>query len=365
MVTNTKTYRISAFYILFLIVSTFLWYFLITKSFINIINFTKYTTQNIQNIFNKDMKDSIIDRIFNSDLSIVTIDTYNKFYVDITAEYRENKYLSLYDTSSYKDFIIVPKAYPSLEIGNEKIYNVGNFVYKITLISIEFFLLIGTVYVLIKKRNKNVALEKEYICLCLAGEILLVITVILPYASIGYNFDRLYMQAMIVLSLVEVIGGIAVFNFLFRRHELSIRILTVFLIINFSYTYGFIWQLIGRKTVSWMNNFGYSYSQSYTHETEVYSAKWLGKIPGNPLIYSTPPGRNMLWAYGKKNNIKTDIFPATIDKNAYVYVTNTSLNEKIATLSYRGQHLCYDYPYSFVNKNKNKVYSNGGSEIYQ
>jgi uncharacterized membrane protein len=311
------------------------------------------------------MKDSIIDRIFNSDLSIVTIDSYNKFYVAKTAEYRENKDLSLYDTSSYKDFIIIPKAYPSLEIGNEKIYNIGNFVNKITLISIEFFLLIGTVYVLIKKSNKNVALEKEYIYLCLAGEILLVLMVVLAYVSTGYNFERLYMQVMIVLSLIEVIGGIAVFNFLFRKHKLSIRILAIFLIINFLYSYGFIWLLIGGRTVSWMNNFGYSYSQSYTHKTEVYSAKWLGEIPGDPLIYSTPPGRNMLWAYGKKNNIKNDIFPSTLDKNAYIYVTNVSLNEGIASFFYRGQNLGYDYPYPFVNENKNKIYNNGGSEIFK
>ena len=63
----------------------------------------------------------------------------------------------------------------------------------------------------------------------------------------------------------------------------------------------------------WLNNFGYNYNETYTHKTEVYSALWMDPIPNNPLIYSTPTGRNILWAYAKKNNINNDLFPSTLD----------------------------------------------------
>lgn len=362
---NTKTNIINGFYILFLLVSTFLWYFLITKSSSNVMDFTKYTIQNTQNILNKDMKNAIIDQLFSLNSNTMNIDAYKKYYVAQTAEYKKNKYLSLYDASSYKDFKIVPKTYPTLEIKNEKIFSIVNEVYKITLIFIELFLFAGTFYMIYKNSKKNVLLKKEYICLCLAGEILLMAMVILPYVSIGYNFDRLYMQIMFPLGLIEVLGGIAILNLLFKRHELSIQILTAFLIISFLYTYGFIWQLVGGKSVSWLNNFGYSYSQAYSYKTDVVSATWLSEIPGEPFIYATLPGRNILWAYGKKHNIYNGIFPSTIDRGAYIYLTYVNTIEKIVNFSYKGIFLGYEYPIRFLDNNKNEIYNNGQSIIYK
>jgi len=365
LITNTNIYKISGFYILFLIASTFLWYSLITKSSNNIIDFTKNTTQNAQYIFTNNQKNAIIDQIFNPNSNNNNMDTYNKYYVAKTIEYGKNKYLSMYDKDSYKDFTIVPKAYPTLGIRNEKIFNLGNIIYKIILTSIEFFLFIGILYMIFKKSKKSLVFEKEYICLCMAGVILLAVMIILPYVSKGYNFDRLYMQVMIVLSLIEISGGIVVFNFLFRRDKFNARMMTVFLIINFLYTYGFIWQLIGGKTMMWLNNFGYFYAQTYTHKTEVYSVKWFREVSDNSLIYSNYSGRNMLWAYERKNNINNDIFPITIDRSAYVFLTYANKIDNVANFSYKGILLGYEYPIKFLDKNKNEIYNNGQSVVYK
>lgn len=365
LIVNTNKVSISGIYLLFLILLTFIWYFQITKSSNNIIYVAQNTTRNIENILNKDMKNEIINQIFNLGSNDMDTDVYNKYYSIQSAEYKRNKYLSLYNPSSYKDFKLIPKAYSSLKIKNKELFLISNSIYKTTLILIELFLIVGTVYILFRNRSKYGEIQRLFVSLSLSGQILLVTMVILPYVSIAYNFDRLYMQVMIVLSLIEVIGGIVFFDLIFKKYKLSVCILTTFLVLNFLFTYGIIWQITGGKTVSWMNNFGYSYVLTYTHKSETFSAKWLGRTSGNSLIYTTIPGRNMIWAYGYKDNIITDIIPAAIDKFAYVYTTNASLNEKMAIFSYKSQYFGYDYPFNFLNINKNQIYNNGQSVIYK
>ena len=166
----------------------------------------------------------------------------------------------------------------------------------------------------------------------LVSELLLALIIILPYISVGYNFDRLYMQMMFILGFVEIVGGITFVTLLTRNKELSTKILSLFYIVTFLYTYGFVWQIIGGKAVMWLNNFGHYYNQTYTQKSDALAATWMKQIPENPRIYTTSQGRNILAAYAHKNHVRTDIFPSTIEIYAYVYVTNVNLKQKVASL---------------------------------
>lgn len=360
---DNSIYYLKPTYIINLLLVTFLWFTVINNASGNVTYFSRNIINNLHNFFNLNARNAIIDQLFKTGSVDISNKTYAEYYKTITGEYNVRKDIRTYSQDSYKNFKVIPASYPSIPVYNRNVYAIVNNYYKLTLILIELFLPIGTIFILYTYKNKQFnLLFKLLILLC---ELLLVVIVAVPYISVGYNFDRLYMQMMYILAIVEVIGGVTLCSMIFRNEKVSMSVISMFYISVFLYTYGFTWELAGGKAVMWLNNFGYSYAEIYTHKSDVTSAMWISHIPGNPLIYSTPTGRDILYAYAQKNNINNDLFPSTFDKKAYVYTTFVNSKYKIASLFYRGIHLGYQYPYDFLNRNKNKIYSNGESEIYK
>ena len=64
-------------------------------------------------------------------------------------------------------------------------------------------------------------------------------------------------------------------------------------------------------------------------------------------------------------NIITDLLPSTIDKNAYVYSSYANTIDRRTFAYYKHHELSYNYPHQFLGENKNKIYSNGYSEIFK
>jgi uncharacterized membrane protein len=355
-------HNIRFIYIIFLFFSAFTWYAVINDASDNVSSFTSNSISNLKNIFNLNARNAIIDQLFKSGSTNISKETYTDYYKIKSGEYTNKNQLSLYSPDTYKDYTVNPVPEKTIPISNSALYRAANTIYRLTLPIIELLLVIGLLIILLKK---NFLESTQYKVIAIASSLLLFSMIVLPYLSIGYNFDRLYMQTMFILAFIEIFGGLFAFKFILRSERKGMVILAFFYSIVFLYTYGFIWQLVGGKPVMWLNNFGYTYNATYTHNTEAVSANWLGKIPGNPLIYSTPIGRNILWAYAKKNNISNDLFPSTFDRNSYVFTTTANIKDKIATFHFRGLHLGYKYPYEFLDNNKDKIYNNGGSEIYK
>ena len=354
---------ISFFYLIFLIGITFTWFSLINQSTKNLSDVSTKTFENLPNIFNSNLRTSIIDQIFSAKKEPISEKTYQEYYEIRTKEYSDKTRFATYSPDKYSDYKITPKTSQQIPVSNKTTFSVINNIYKYALLFIQIFLFLGTIYLPFTKQGRAIGLN--FILFMLVSELLLGLIIILPYISIGYNFDRLYMQMMFILTLVQVIGGIIFLTLMTRNKEISAKILAVFYIMIFLYTYGFIWQLAGGKTVMWLNNFGHYYNQTYTQTSDYLAATWMKQIPSNPRIYSTSHGRNMLAAYALKNHVRTDVFPSTIEQYAYVFVTSVNLKQEISSFHYRGEHFEYEYPLDFLNENKNLIYSNGGSEVYK
>jgi uncharacterized membrane protein len=60
-----------------------------------------------------------------------------------------------------------------------------------------------------------------------------------------------------------------------------------------------------------------------------------------------------------------DLIPQAFGVKDYVYLTETNIKKGTAFRTYKGNLLIYTSPNSFLNKNKGKIYNNGGSEIFK
>ena len=117
-----------------------------------------------------------------------------------------------------------------------------------------------------------------------------------------------------------------------------------------------------------LNNFGEEYDRFYTHESEVKSLEWLSKYYNQKdKIYLDRYAILKVYSFSKINekNILKYILPSIIDKNAYVYSSYTNKINKTTRVNYKNNFLEYNFPTEFLNGNKNKIYNNGGSEIFK
>jgi len=363
-----RKYYLSGILVILLIAFAFLWYAQLTKISGDLIDLTKKTVKNMENIFNEEMKEEGLSLSSQWNIFYKQEDkTYllRDYIKDINLEYESRSYLSYYPPEKYgdyspklMDFGIIP-----LKINADivsKIYVFMEIIKKI----MKVLIIIGTLYLLffqLKKRKVDV----EYISLCLVGIFSLVAMMILPIITIEYSLDRLYLQTLIFLSPLAIFGSFVIFKFIRKNY----RIVLVSIIILFYYLFfsGFISQVVGGTDAPLqLNNYGSSYDHHYTHRTEVVSSNWLKSNWDNKsFIYADKFASWRLLTFGKFTLVFDDVLPSTIDKNAYVYLRYSNVAKNLNFKRYKGRGLIFNYPTEFLDQNKNLIYSNGGSKIFK
>jgi uncharacterized membrane protein len=363
---NRPKFYLNGFYLLTLIAFAFVWYTQITTTSHNIIDFSKNTYNSLSSFATLQSRSTIIDQIFKGPSITTSADTYKLHYQQILKDYDKRTDLARYAQSTYQDYKLLPKTPPTLPIKNDQIYIATKLIYQFIIIAVQLFLLVGIANLLFKKIYFSKQIPIEYKNFVLTSILFLGAIVAIPYVSQGYNFDRMYMHTMFLLAPVIITGGIYGFEKVTRNKTvLPYFLVTIILVGLYWFSYGLVWQLTGGKAVVWLNNTGFYYDIAYTHKTEVASAEWLAERYDTRRVYTSSTGRNILWAYGQIDNTNSDVFPASLDKSSYVYATYPNVIDKINYFFYRGSHLGYEYPYEYINNQKNKVYSNGESEVYQ
>jgi uncharacterized membrane protein len=193
--------------------------------------------------------------------------------------------------------------------------------------------------------------------------------IVLPFASIDYDLTRVYQQVLIILSLPAVLGCFVIFKF-FKKENLAIfAVLSVFLF-YFLFISAFFPQIVGgpQDLSMQLNNFGRCNDEFYVYKSEIKSATWLFKESNNEdKIYVDDRAVNKFWLVTNinKNRIIKSVLPSTMDKKAYVYSSYTNTIKKRAFVTIKGGTIIYNFPTEFLNQNKNKIYNNGGSEVFK
>lgn len=323
----------------------------------------KYTYQNIGKIFTEDLKDASIK---------------NALFRNMYVEGYSNQ--ELLDYINEKKVILTPsnpypyeqtKTYTPLISNSQTIVssspNIGQGIfcfYQVVKYSIILSIIIGLIIFFFKRYS---GIDIEYVYASFSSIILLLLIMLLPYVSKVYNFERLFQQSLMFLALPSILG----FQKILKKFgSLSIVFPTVIYLFYSLINMGFLIDISGGVPTLNLYNTGFAYDAFYTHENEIYSLTWLKNNNQAGTIYMDPQSELKYYAYGKPNiNIKDKVIPIFMTKSSYVYSSYTNTVKKINFLDVREKYnkgvISFNYPTIFLNDSKNKIYSNGMSEVYR
>ncbi len=241
----------------------------------------------------------------------------------------------------------------------------GQFMSKL----MRLFMVVGLAIFTIKLFRRKSGDEAGLQIFALAAALVIVLIIVVPYASVDYDLGRTTQQLLLLLSFPTVVGGAAFVRWLFRN-KLSLipaKQLAGLLIVGyFLFISGMVGQLTGGvNPVGMLNNYGTQYDQ-YVHNGEVAAAQWLRQNKDSSNIYAGYFGGNRLWlASIDKPSFYNDILPWTLDKQSYVFTSYAENSNQVATTYYQGSFVQYQYPTALLNSHKDLLYNDGQAKIYK
>ncbi len=364
-------FYLSGISILLLLIFGFLWYSQVTITANGLIDFTKKSFSNLEKTFSDDNKQegqSIFDQInifYKRPDPSPLIKDYEK---QIVEDYRSNSALELYNISSINTVKItgfkLPEALIAVPFSNN-LYFYEELFKKI----IRLFIIPGFIFLCYLLYKKEIEIEGGILLFSVSCVFILII--ILPFSSLNYNMARLYQQSLILNSMISICGGIIIFSIISKRAKEII--LTFFLLLFFLINCCFVPIIIGGQDITLhIANMGSSYEGSYARSSEVRSSLWLATEKDiKEKIYAEPLAEERIRAFtNMRQYTYKDVLESTLSRKSYVYLDYSnavlgkgflpSLNSILKRVT-----VFYSYPNEFLNDNKNKIYSNGESEIFK
>jgi uncharacterized membrane protein len=206
--------------------------------------------------------------------------------------------------------------------------------------------------------------DVECLVLSAACCALLVAMVVLPYVSESYGAGRTYFQAMVPLSIFFVLGGITIARLLKSPpYWIILLVLIPFLMC----TTGLMYQLGGFPRAITLNSEGSLYDTMYIHDQESYAIKFM-KQNGeeNTKIFSERVRLVQSQGPIPASQIESLLLASEEGKEIDGYVYLRYLNVMEGKFIARDQ-LRHDMPQEWSNilSGRNKLYANGGSEVYR
>lgn len=369
-----KAQRLSLIMVLGLTIFTLLWNALLTSTTSGLTRVISETYKNIGKTFSQEFKSGGVLYSLFSFQKLDTADLLNRYVSESIDEVeRTQDKTNFYTKDEYEKYEIsiventrIPLTSVGLELSKLKINPfLLNFSFRQTVAKvIQIFIIVGFVTLLLKRNMYAKIKEPEYIILTFVSMILLGLFIALPVLSTEYGTQRLFQQLLVILSFPLVIGTLVVSNLAGDKRAIYVSYF-IFVIFFLSLS-GFTPQATGDYYPQLhLNNDGVYYDYYYTHKSEVDSINWLAKNFNDKFdIYSNSSTRSKLLAITGLFSYKK-ILPATIRKEAYVYLDYSNVKNAENIISYKGDLIIYKYPIEFLNQNKNLIYSNGGAKIYK
>jgi uncharacterized membrane protein len=258
----------------------------------------------------------------------------------------------------------------------------------LTFCFIGYGLLVGTTFWLSKtpKISKNqieppfVNLDIEFILIGLICGLILLLIVLLPSITGGYEIGRTFLLVSVVLSSFFIIGGIMFIkklnftlkNIFKRETSLALKILSptwvlgLLVILNFLFTMGIPHQLSGDNSSVLLNSQGDQYNRMYIHDQDSLGAKWIKKFSvENSDIYSDVLSEKVLQSQSEiqeTNRIPLIKSERLFEKGYLFTIYYNNINKKIMNNWYDTINLAPRH--DEMVKDLNKVYTNKASEIW-
>jgi uncharacterized membrane protein len=227
---------------------------------------------------------------------------------------------------------------------------------------------IGLLYIIFSNGFGR-AIDTDYFTLTLGAGIFVALQVIVPFLSEAYGILRAFQQSLMVLSMYLVAGTFAIGRIFRRLRPVSLAIPVVLALGFFLATTGVISEVLGGYQAQLqLNNSGTYYDEYYMHAQELAADTWLvaNIVKQDPHVnVQTDLDTAIRLDANTGYQAQNDIMPSFVKTYSYVLLGYNDTVKKQVFISYDGDTLTYKYPVQFLNSNKNLIYSNGGSEIYQ
>jgi uncharacterized membrane protein len=225
--------------------------------------------------------------------------------------------------------------------------------------------------------------EVGYFVIALACSGLLVAMVALPFISAGYGIQRLYATAITILSVFFVIGGIMIAKYLNKllavlqgkaptNNASQVRAYLIILLVLIPYFFcvtGVTYEMFGYPRQITLNSKG-EQQTLLVYDQDSYGVKWLGDYTekrqriytdfiGGDVLASQSQGRISLGQTDRGSLIERRKI------NGYIYLRYYNTIEDKLDIHKGGSEIYNTSDYRDIFIEKNKIYANGGSEVYK
>lgn len=186
----------------------------------------------------------------------------------------------------------------------------------------------------------------------------------------SYNQDRALLHALLVLAVgVGWCGQAVAKSSLLSRSQARLgTVLTTtvagLLALQLAISSSLVGLAAGAAGIN-LSNHSEDAQRFFVHRSEVLAAEWLGqRIAGQGLIYADRyAALRIILATGRYQGVLSEMVPSVIDRNAWIYLSTTNLEDGAARSETDGKFGIYRYPQRFLNEHFDVVYSNGQSEV--
>jgi uncharacterized membrane protein len=231
--------------------------------------------------------------------------------------------------------------------------------------ALQLLALIGVVYVTYRLlRKRPGALGVDFICLSLAGFVILVLLVLLPVLSINYGVLRAFQQILIFLILPIILLLARVTRRLWpglKKAAATTGVTLLFLLFT-----GFFAQILGGTSPALsLNNKGLYYGLYSSSEADRQSFAWIKQhIPKGSDVRAANFNRAIMHDPGYP--FKTPgILPSQIGANSYVYLDPAQVESGRLYTYFESSPLVMTFPLDYYDMALNKIYSTSSTRVYQ
>jgi len=339
--------------IIIILIFGFLWYSQVTPTSDGLYDFAYKSFSNIGKIFNEETRVDnvpILNTIKSTDYNKL-LENYNQDIVNSS-----NSEYSLLSAIPPSINFLGPKTIP---IKDRRLFMFTYYLRESLKLLMGILILLGVIITLFKN------VEVDYKISLIISLTLFVLVVIMPFASVIYSMDRLYQQVLILLSVSSVYGANLLFSW--TKENKRVIILIIIFLFYFIFYVGIPFQLIGGyDSPIQLNNIGDYYDKNVLHRADIFSTKWLYLEYNNQdVIFSDRYAQQRFNADKKIDHISYKFVPAIITYKSYVYLTFNNIHSKRFFALYNGKLVSFTFQTNFIEDNKNKIYNNGGSDIYK
>lgn len=237
----------------------------------------------------------------------------------------------------------------------------------------QFFIAIGILILILKPGEMK--FEREYAAFALVNFAICIAAIAVPYFGSALDTIRLYHITLVFLAPFCVIGGITVFKIVSKlvkaswtnkRVRSSLKVLSLFFAIFLLFNSGFVHEIVKDPypiSISLNNTTDYP----RFNEQEVLGAEWLYRIKcSNSYIYADIHRWVLLNRFEWGHVAPFSINIGRLPENSYIYFGDLNVREGKVAVFFRDKVLIRKYiEAGDIVNGRDKIYANGGSEVYR